>query len=262
MIFEPEFRSQTWDFDIFRDVVGLNEYKIPRDLTNFKVIDIGGHIGSFSWLCAQLGCKEIYYCEADKDNFAIGNKWIEKNYWSKKIRKPTFVLFNMVIWKNDSNLKLNFQKSIDIGNTGGGTVLTTSDSDAELLSTFPFDQILKLRLNKDLDKKEKVLLKLDCEGSEYPILFDSKELLHIDYICGEFHDLNIIPSFAQIEGYTDYNSYTLQKFLKENGFLYTYFLRKKDQHKSPLPLGHFWASRTKAPFFLDVELSEKFQDKI
>lgn len=261
---KPEFRQNTWDTDIFRGIVELNEYKIPKNLTNIKVIDIGGHIGSFSWLSANNGAKEIFYCEALKENFDIGMEWINESFLRYKTKgNPSIASFNVAIWKEDDNDTLTFIKSSNDINTGGGSVMTSEIREEEFhVNTFPFDEMLRIRLYKN-KQKEKVLLKLDCEGSEFPILFGSKRLYEIDYICGEYHELyQYIPEIAKVEGYDSYDVNTLQKFLKDQGFTYTYFDRSYDAEGKMTNLGHFWASRTKEPFFIDIELKEEYQTNI
>lgn len=258
----PDFGKNVWNFNVFRSVVLLNEYKLPigKNLRNLKVIDVGGHVGAFSWLCASLKVKEVFYCEVDKENYELGVKILNDSFNLWKKGKTIFVLFNMAIWKNDCRNYLPYQKSSDPNNTGGGSVISYNESN--LVPCFPFDEIIKLRLNKNTDKKEKVLLKLDCEGSEFPILFESKELEHIDYICGEYHEINKnIPEYAKVEGFESFDALTLQKFLKEQGFLYTFFDRNIVEGNK-LPLGHFWASRTKQSFFEGIKLSEESQQEI
>ena len=46
------------------------------------------------------------------------------------------------------------------------------------------------------------LLKIDVEGSEYPILFSAKQLGVVDEICGEYHnvDSSIMPDRAKVPG--------------------------------------------------------------
>jgi len=261
---KPKFRQGTWDADIFRGIVELNEYKIPNDLSNIKVIDIGGHIGSFSFLAAKNKAKEIFYCEALRENFDIGMEWINESFYKQKVKNsPVFVTFNVAVWKEDENDKLTFIKSSNDINTGGGSVMTSEVREEEYqVNTFPFDEMLRIRLYKN-KSKEKVLLKLDCEGSEFPILFASKRLDDIDYICGEYHELyQYIPDIAKVEGYESYDVYTLQKFLKENGFTYTYFDRSVDSEGGKVNLGHFWASKTKDNFFVGIDLKEEYQLEI
>ncbi len=59
------------------------------------------------------------------------------------------------------------------------------------------------------------LMKLDCEGSEYPILFTAKTLHLVDAIVGEFHNITEehgpthpfyrIPENARVAGYDEFN---------------------------------------------------------
>jgi len=259
---KPEFRQGTWDSEIFRCVVEHNEYNIPSNLKNFKVIDIGGHIGSFSWLAARNGAKEVFYCEPLRENFDIGMKWINKNFVSQKNFSTVFATFPMAIWK-DCEKPLIIGKSSDVVNTGGASCLGTQEEGENrlIVPTFPFDEIIRLRLLKRA-QSEKVLLKLDCEGAEFPILFSSTELDSIDYICGEFHEPSFVPDEAKVEGFENYDALTLQKFLKESGFAYTYFERSKDSNGNLVPLGHFWAAKTNESFFLNLNLSSDFQIEI
>lgn len=72
------------------------------------------------------------------------------------------------------------------------------------------------------------LLKLDCEGAEYEILFGASDesLARIDHIVGEYH-----------EGMTPYGRTDLQAFLEGHGFDVTCFPPDDEEG------GHFHATR-------------------
>lgn len=62
------------------------------------------------------------------------------------------------------------------------------------------------------------LLKVDCEGSEYPILYTSNMLKYIKTIVMEIHSFKNLPKSLNVEGFTRYNSDGIVKHLKNNGF--------------------------------------------
>jgi hypothetical protein len=73
-----------------------------------------------------------------------------------------------------------------------------------------------IKLDDILAQHEKVrILKIDVEGSEYPILYTSKLLNKIDVILGEFHEMD--NALESINNYT-FNREGLTKFLEDNNF--------------------------------------------
>jgi hypothetical protein len=57
---------------------------------------------------------------------------------------------------------------------------------------------------------------MDVEGSEYPILYTSKQLHKIEEIVGEFHEVD----GTYINGYK-LDRHGLKRFLEDNGFVVT-----------------------------------------
>ena len=98
----------------------------------------------------------------------------------------------------------------------------------EVVATIGLDKILR-RFN------EVELLKLDCEGSEWPILFTSKLLRKVRRVCGEYHELYPIPTPALIKGYNQYTKKELAEFLKAR------YKTVRIQPHGTSHLGHFWA---------------------
>ncbi|MDQ2731571.1 MAG: FkbM family methyltransferase, partial [Armatimonadota bacterium] len=92
------------------------------------------------------------------------------------------------------------------------------------------------------------LLKMDCEGSEFPILLTATKLHLVEEICGEFHEMgglfdgNSIPDAARVEGYPAYGIGELFLFLNAAGFRVIYE-RSALPDGRPCNLGHFWAKR-------------------
>jgi hypothetical protein len=69
-------------------------------------------------------------------------------------------------------------------NTGNGSVVWGG---GEPVAKLAFDDIVDAVTNRGESRVR--LLKLDCEGAEWPILLTSRRLDRIDEICGEFHEI-------------------------------------------------------------------------
>ena len=165
-------RGGTYDQVIFQSVYVENEYQI----NNFEdkiVVDIGAHIGSFSMLAAQSGAKKVLAFEANKGNFRL----LKSNLQS------TFVeVYNLAVYDSDGS---NFQSipSYDAANTGGCPVGKIEKGGVLSIS---LDIIISMAGFIDV-------LKLDCEGSEYPIILGCENLKKIKAIVGEYHSPNQCP---------------------------------------------------------------------
>jgi FkbM family methyltransferase len=160
------FRVDTHDAIIFRDVM-RGEY---GDLAyaDARVLDIGAHIGGFSTLAARSGAKEVHAFEAGKENY----KLLVKNC----SKLPAVVCHYAAVWRSDVQENLLWHSPQDAQNTGGGAV-------TKGLSSLPgvgLDQVID-------DYGPFDLAKLDCEGSEIPILMTSQKLQQIPILVGEYH---------------------------------------------------------------------------
>lgn len=106
------FRNGTVDAEVFNAVFTCNEYHLPENINGWTVVDLGLHIGSFSYLSHIRGAKKIIGVEADADNYAM----CEENL--KEL--PNVIIYNRAIWHVD-DLMLNVYAHAPI-NTGGGGV--------------------------------------------------------------------------------------------------------------------------------------------
>ena len=102
-------------------------------------------------------------------------------------------------------------------NTGGVSVLFNDEG--ESVETISLDQILFAA--SDALRRPIRLLKIDCEGSEYPILFTSTHLHVVEEICGEYHDVapETVPERAKVPGhYEPFDRFALKEFFEEQGW--------------------------------------------
>ncbi|HEU5381184.1 MAG TPA: hypothetical protein VFV38_37645, partial [Ktedonobacteraceae bacterium] len=119
-------------------------------------------------------------------------------------------------------LELPATESKVVVNTGGGNVLFDTLQSRKVPSQ-AFDTIVD-KVTQQGQQRVRIV-KVDCEGSEFPILLTSKRLHLIDEICGEFHevcgdydDTPCIPDHAAVAGFSRYTIDTLTHHLQQHGF--------------------------------------------
>lgn len=158
------------------------------DSIDFKdgdvVIDIGGNIGTVSiYLAKKYPFLKIYAFEPVKQNYENFLKNIELNNINKDIIK----VFNLAITKDRRDVILTspFDNSgaSNIYNNfrGSGNIILNNDIS---IKSITFDDIFS---NNNISKCK--LLKIDCEGAEYEILYSAnvENLKNCEYMRAEFH---------------------------------------------------------------------------
>jgi FkbM family methyltransferase len=253
-----EFRAGTLDQAIFNGVVVFNEYRLPdRFAASDIVVDVGAHIGSFAEAVLSRGCEKVYCIEADAANFEIAAENLRPQLENGHVQ-----LVRGAAWRSDrttDELRFDgyhpFPKSFagmeGTLNTGNGSVVWGS---GEPVAGIAFDDIVD-RVTDHGEHRVR-LLKLDCEGAEWPILLTSQRLGLIDEICGEFHEIGgqflevsegrfeqePVFSFANVEKFT---IDVLVDTLKDAGFTVTW--RRHTRPNGSLEgLGLFFATREAA----------------
>src|SRR2546430_5533791 len=176
---------------IFDGVVAIDEYRLPdRFEPDDVVVDVGAHIGSFAYAVVLRGGKHVWSIEPDRTNCAFAAEhlrpYVDQGYVQ---------LLHAAVWRSDRNddeLRFDgyhaFPQSWPgmegIVNTGGGSVVCGL---GEPVAKIAFDDVVDLATNRG--ERRVRLLKLDCEGAEWPIVLTSRRLHLIDEIVGEFHEL-------------------------------------------------------------------------
>ncbi len=66
-------------------------------------------------------------------------------------------------------------------------------------------------------------MKVDCEGSEFPILLTSRLLARVERIVGEYHEIpqeqmELLPEGTRVDGVDSYSIETLAARLRAAGF--------------------------------------------
>ena len=227
---EPIFRPETLDKNIWREVYHLNEYKLPSEMNGQIVIDIGMHIGAFSAACKHRNVFEIFGVEMLQENL-----WLAIENVSRETGKAVLQSFHAAAWRSDRRGDRLHSGGHDGKNTGGAWSLP-NDGILPDVPSIPFDDLVKLA--SDYFRRRIDLVKLDCEGAEWPILFTSKTLHIIDKICGEYH-AGCFDSFLpaqKVEGVT-YTIESLRMLLLDAGFAVEI---EEPNHQK---FAHFWAYR-------------------
>lgn len=174
------FRQATDDAGIWHSVAGANEYGLPeRFEPRSLVIDIGAHIGAFSYAVLDRGASWVLAVEADHENAQV---W-QHNLHAACRATDRAVLLTAACWRSDARGETHVSLNRTGKNTGGSHVLA---ADGHPVATVGLDSVIDLGLSISRQKTVR-LLKLDCEGAEWPILFTSKRLPAVAEIVGEYH---------------------------------------------------------------------------
>lgn len=165
-------RENTTDKVDYESVYLNNSYKTTQYNKEDIIIDVGCSIGTFSKRCLDNGVGQILAFEIDDENFNIANRNLK--YYNN------FTLIKKAVW-GKSNQLLNhgsYYKDEDgLINTGCSHVLLGGDKIIETIS-----------LNDIVEPFKKIkLIKLDCEGSEFDILYNFQYFNKVEQFCGELH---------------------------------------------------------------------------
>lgn len=209
MVCQFTFRSGTIDQVVFRNVYEQNEYRVPPQLAaEDVVIDIGAHIGSFAYLCWLRGSRQINAFEADLENFQLAQR---------NLQDTNVQLHHAAVWRSDqpgaSLFHSGYKEMLPDGpdpvgvNTGGGDVFAPA---GVAVPAIALDDLIG-------DRKIRIL-KVDCEGSEFPILLTSQKLRNVATVVGEYHRMKDVPPMAQVNGHQTYSVNLLAEFFIDQRF--------------------------------------------
>jgi len=249
------FRSGTLDRLIFDAVVAQNEYRLPERFgPDDMVVDVGAHIGSFAYAVALRGGKHVWSIEPDPANCALAAEHLRPYVDQGFVR-----LIHAAVWRSDPNddelrfdgyhaMPRSYPGMEGVLNTGGGSVVWGL---GEPVAKIAFDDVVDLATNRG--ERRIRLVKLDCEGAEWPIVLTSRRLHLIDEIAGEFHELGgplleigedrpPNPHVFHSDRIAGFTIGELARFLRGAGFAVTYS-RHVRPNGATEGLGLFFATR-------------------
>ncbi|MGD1847280.1 MAG: FkbM family methyltransferase [Salibacteraceae bacterium] len=169
--FPKYFRRATDDAAIYYSARSGTEYHHPK-VEGQIVVDVGAHIGGFTEYALQHGAVGVHAFEANAANF---------DYLQRNCGHHSNAYLNQAAlwWSNKDQLR---SCPVSRKNTGGAFLKHASEAQVPLITLPDYLQAHQL---SHID-----LLKLDCEGSEFPILYSlpPEVLRNIKRILGEFHN--------------------------------------------------------------------------
>lgn len=171
-------RPGTQDEWVWQSVLIDNEYGLTDqfDLSD-TILDVGANVGAFAWACLERCAGRVICYEANLDNARQLTRNLRR--WANRV-----AVHHLAVWRSDQLpgwLRVSEARITKGGDreTGGYTVV--QDDGLETVGAIQLDEILEA-----LGPVR--LLKIDAEGSEYPILFTARRLDLVQEIVGEYHE--------------------------------------------------------------------------
>lgn len=153
----------------FQEIFEVNSYKAhEHEIRGKTVVDVGANIGLFTLRCVELGAKQVISVEAQPVVYSLG---LTHNVSGCSNVKPLCAAVS------DTDGQTVHILNHNVGSKVGG-------DQGDLTTTITLQTLIK-----DMDNEDMVL-KLDCEGSEYNIVMTSSPevLRRFSYIYMEVHE--------------------------------------------------------------------------
>jgi FkbM family methyltransferase len=226
-------RNATNDHHIILEVVEHNCYRLPPRLgVGSVVVDVGAHVGAFSVLALDRGAFAVFAFEADPGNAALAREHLAP--YGERAQ-----LYQLAVVRSDAPppvvyMPRTYPVYAGLRNTGGNSVFGLAGEEVDAIA---LDELLALV--DGVERRGIDVLKLDCEGSEFPLLLTSRELARVRTVVGEFHEFRGgIPAAAGVDGCPGFTRNALARHLADQGFAVELV-----DYQPPGPLGLFFARR-------------------
>jgi FkbM family methyltransferase len=185
------FSVPTWSlYMVFKEIFMSDFYRIRKLVSllpeNPVIIDIGGNAGYFNMmLFSQLNAARVFAYEPIFENY----KLFEENVTRNSLMTGKVNVFNMAVTGTEVE-EVSIYKEVENNNSVTASVFNDFSKD-----NFNVIKVKAITLEQILtsNKIEKVdLLKLDCEGSEYPIIYESPKQVwdKVNMVYMEDHPLD------------------------------------------------------------------------
>ncbi len=214
-------------YEVFREIFMEDFYRINNLVTHLPdnpvVIDVGGNVGYFSvLLSAKKPGATIYAFEPMPENLAVFRNNLQLN---PGIKDNIIIAGKAVTGNDNGQLDIYFDSSTE------NSVVAPVIEDFSPLNT-SVRQVAAISLDRIIsdNKLQRVdLLKVDCEGSEYAIFYDSPASIFdlIQVIAIETHELDAdTKNTAALIRFLENKGFTVESFVAENHCFYVKAYRK------------------------------------
>lgn len=150
--------DDTESVELFTEVFVNNVYRVSSELLqNTTVIDIGANQGMFSLLAAGLGATQVIAVEPSSLSF----RKLQENAIKSELSSSIVCIKKAVTGKKSGPVMLGLHSQ-----SGHNSMYKPGEA-SELVTTVPLADLVNLAGDDD------IFLKMDCEGAEYDIVFDS-----------------------------------------------------------------------------------------
>jgi len=158
-------RDNTTDMMTLKSIGQYKSCPIPKDCV---VLDVGGHIGTFTNWALEQGAGRIVAYEPEPDNFRM----LKINTIGKPVE-----IHNKALTGDGRDVLLNVKTS---GHTGGHSILFDGPTRDHI--TVPSERFVDV-----INRVQPHVVKIDCEGAEYE--FDLPNTLpdSVQYVTMEIH---------------------------------------------------------------------------
>lgn len=215
---------------VWADVVRKNEYRLPIRMDGQVVVDIGAHEGMFAHACFERGAATVVSVEPHPENFARLTRNLS--------HRPGSVRLNQAVWGASGPRWISLEAPPDTLPHSGGYQVAAMGRDP--VRTIALDTLLLDAI--EVGGTERIdLLKLDCEGAEWPALLTAQRLDLVDAICGELHAAHLwrLPEWWGVPRTRDEAERRLRAVLCAAGLCQI----EIEWFADAGTLGHVWASR-------------------
>lgn len=209
-------RPGTLDLSIFDQIHHHDEYRLgnkrfePRD----TILDVGGHLGYFAMAVLRRGAGHVHLYEISEENIELCRANLAPF-------QDRVTIHRRAVWNQDG-LTLRFGEYPDWeGEPNTGGLLALNEAGPHQVETVAFDRIVE-QLTGGFKGRLR-MVKMDAEGSEWPVLLSSKTLPHVDEIVGEYHEFGVgdapePPAAVRVPGVARYTRRDLARHLRRAGF--------------------------------------------
>lgn len=217
---------------IMARVIERNHYDLGDDLSGAVVLDVGAHAGGFSVACLLRGAEAVYCFEPDPGLAELCGENLAATGMAGTPHVDV-----AAVWADESPEDGLVMSRLVADDSGSGSVVYEADGDApsQTVPVADIDEILQA-INHE-HRSPVTIMKMDCEGAEYQILYNSRCLDIVQDMVVEFHEIEL-PLRAENLGSvdpSDMNGKALSEFLLGMGF---HVIGKMD-----IDTGTIWASR-------------------